>query len=452
MMKTKKYIPILLLGTMLASCEHQEPFLFDSQNNGIYFNESSSGFQRSVNFADQVLNENCTDTTISVSTRVLGHLTETDRKFTIQSDSIEGIALPQFSFPAEMIIPAGEHEINFPVTIKRPAKMDSTYAFRLLLNQIEGESDFGSGITGQNEFNIYVSESYQKPATWQDNIKILGEWSIDKQIFLCRVAGNANLEEALNQQATTPKNLSVMAVDSIRKFYANNPGKTLSFNMPFYYKASAYDDYTPYSMPTYWGEEQIKWVGPYNPYIFAAISDEAQINTANEYELWNNIDQSRGNSYNKRAVETMLAIYNSASVNKPELAVTERFGIPIIEGVTYSFQNCIPSSWKNGKDLLAPYYGEYKNPMFAEGREKYTFMLNALYQAKKDSDPKFCLYLMFPVIQKTQDGKITYILTDEAFKDTEYATAVDALRDFNRIFREADVNNKYGFPIVENIQ
>ena len=79
-------------------------------------------------------------------------------------------------------------------------------------------------------------------------------------------------------------------------------------------------------------------------------------------------------------------------------------------------------------------------------------MLNALYQAKKDSDPNFCLYLMFPIIQKVQDGEISYILTDEAFKDTEYATAKDALRDFNRIFREADVNNKYGFPIVENIQ
>lgn len=132
-MKTKKYIPILLLGTMLASCEHQEPFLFDTQNNGIYFNESAAGFQRSVNFADQVLNENCTDTTITVSIRVLGHLTETDRIFTIQSDTLEGVGMPQFTFPEKAIIPAGAHEINFPVTIKRPAVMDSTFAFSLFL-------------------------------------------------------------------------------------------------------------------------------------------------------------------------------------------------------------------------------------------------------------------------------------------------------------------------------
>lgn len=451
-MKTKKYIPILLLGAAMVSCEHQEPPLFDSQNNGIYFNESSSGFQRSVNFADLVLNENCTDTTISVSIRVLGHLTETDRTFTIQTDSVEGMALPEFSLPEKMIIPAGAHEISFPVTIKRPAVMDSTFAFRLLLNQEDGNSDFGNGISGHNEFKIYVEESYQKPATWQYNSKYLGDWSVDKQIFLCRIAGNANLEEALNQQATTPKNLSVMAVDSIRNFYASHPGETLSFSMPFYYKTSAYDDYTPYSMPSYWGEEQTKWVGPYNAYIFAAVSDEAQINTANEYELWQNIDQVRGNSYNKRAVETMLSIYNIASVNKPEIPVNERFGVPIIEGVAYSFQNCIPSSWNKGKDLLEPYYGSYQNPMFAQGRKKYTFMLNALYQAKKDSDPNFCLYLMFPIVQKTQNGEITYVLSDEAFKGTEYATAEEALRDFNRIFREADINNEFGFPSEENVQ
>ena len=76
-------------------------------------------------------------------------------------------------------------------------------------------------------------------------------------------------------------------------------------------------------------------------------------------------------------------------------------------------------------------------------------MLNALYQAKKDSDPNFCLYLMFPIIQNAQG---TYILSDEAFEGTEYATATEALRDFNRIFREADVNNEYGFPAGDEIE
>lgn len=450
-MKFKRYIPILLLGVGLTACEHQEPFLFDAQNNGIYFNEASSGFQRFVNFSERVLDENCTDTTILVSIQVLGHLTDTERIFTMRTDSIEGVACPEFTLSEKLVIPAGAHEINFPVTIKRPAIMDSTYAFSLFLDQNPEESDFGEGIAGRTEFTVIVTESYQKPATWQYNTKYLGDWSVEKQIFLCRVAGNANLEAALNEQATTPKNLSVMAVDSIRNFYAAHLGETLPFNMPFYYKASAYDDLVPYDRPPYWSEEQDKWVGPYNPYIFAAVSDEAGIHTANEYDMWCNIDQSRGYSYNKRAVETMLSIYNIASVNKPEMPVTERFGIPIIEGVAYAYQNCIPSSWNRGKDLLEPYYGTYQNPMLSKGREKYTFMLNALYQAKKDVDPNFCLYLMFPIVQKTQNGEITYVLSDEAFKGTEYATAKEALRDFNRIFREADVNNKFGFPNAENL-
>lgn len=451
-MKTKRYIPILLLGVGLTGCEHQEPFLFGEENNGIYFNEASSGFQRHVNFAEQVLNENCTDTTIFVSIRVLGHLAETDRTFAIQSDTIEGMAYPEITLSEKKLIPAGAHEIDFPITIKRPAIMDSTYAFRLSLKQEGKNSDFGEGVTGQTQFDVYVTESYQQPATWQYNTKYLGEWSVDKQIFLCRVAGNANLEAALNEQATTPKNLSVMSVDSIRKYYAIHPEATLPFSMPFYYKASAYDDLVPYPKPAYWGEEQNKWVGPYNPYIFAAISDEAQINTANEYDMWGNIDQTRGNSYNKRAVETMLSIYNLASTNKPELPVTERFSIPIIEGIAYAYQNCIPSSWSRGNELLKPYYGAYQNPMMPNGRKKYTFMLNTLYQAKKNTDPGFCLYLMFPVVQKTLNGKITYALSDEAFKGTEYATAKEALRDFNRIFREADVNNEYGFPVVEGME
>lgn len=450
-MKTKKYIPILLLGATLSSCEHQEPFLFDAQNNGIYFNEASAGYQRSVNFAEQVLNESCTDTTIQVNLLVLGHLSDKDRTFTLQIDTIEGMAMPQVVLPEEMIVPAGAHEIGLPITIMRPEKMDSTYAFRLFLNQDPTLSDFGSGVEGHNQFDVYVTESYQKPTTWQYNVKYLGDWSIEKQMFLCRVAGNANLENALNQQATNPKNLSVMAVDSIRNFYAAHPNDTLSYNMPFYYKASAYDDLVPYKIPSYWSVEQSQWVGEYNAYIFASVCDNAQINTATEKEMWSNIDQVRGKSYNKRAVETMLAVYNTASVNKPEIPVTERIGVPIIEGVTYAFQNCLPSSWSKAKDLLEPYYGTYQNPILPKGQKKYTFMLNALYQAKKDKDPKFCLYLMFPVIQKFQNGETSYALSDEAFKGTEYATAEEALRDFNRIFREADVNNEYDFPVIEDM-
>ena len=81
-MKTKKYIPLLLLSSVFAACEHQEPFLFDAQNNGIYFNEAESGFQKQINFAERVLDENCNDTTIYVKINVLGHLTNNDRTFT----------------------------------------------------------------------------------------------------------------------------------------------------------------------------------------------------------------------------------------------------------------------------------------------------------------------------------------------------------------------------------
>lgn len=439
---------MLLLGAGLTACEHQEPFLFDAQNNGIYFNEVSSGFQKIVNFSERVLDENCTDTTILVSIRVLGHLSDAERTFTMQMDTIEGMTSPEVTFPGQFIIPAGAHEISFPVTIKRPAVMDSTFAFKLLLNQENG-SDFGAGIAGQNEVNVYVTESYQKSEKWQNNSQYFGDWSAEKQIFLCRLAGNANLDEALSNPQTDCSHLSVMAVDSIRNFYATHPGEILPYSIPFYYTSGTYEELVPYTQPSYWGEEQTKWVGPYNAYIFASVNDEAGINTANEQELWNNIDETQGKRYNKRAVETMLAVYNAASTNKPSIPVTERFSIPIMEGVSYSYQNCPPSIWKNAEELLLPYYGDYENPRLPKGRKKFTFMLNALYQAKKDSDPNFCLYLMFPVIQNAQG---TYILSDDAFEGTEYATAKEALRDFNRIFREADVNNEYGFPTGDEIE
>lgn len=448
-MKTKKYIPLLLLSSVFAACEHQEPFLFDAQNNGIYFNEAESGFQKQINFAERVLDENCSDTTIYVKINVLGHLTNNDRTFTLQTDTIAGWAKPQVTIPEKLVIPAGEAGINLPITIQKPALMDSIFGIRFLLTQEEGQSDFGAGIEGRNTFDLYVEESYSKPSTWQYNTEYLGDWSIEKQIFLCRIAGNANLENALNQQETTPKNLSAMAIDSIRNFYKLHPETTLPYNMPFYFKLNAYDDHVAYSCPDYWSDEQFKWVGPYNAYIFAAVCSDNGINTSNEYKIWTNINQEQGQTYNKRAVETMLSVYNTASVNKPETPVTEQFGVPILDNVNYAYQNCIPSSWNKGKNLLEPYYGAYQNPLMPAGRKKYTFMLNALYKAKKETNPNFCLYLMFPVIQKTVNGEISYVLSDEAFKGTEYATAAEALKDFNRIFREADVNNEFGFPIPE---
>lgn len=216
--------------------------------------------------------------------------------------------------------------------------------------------------------------------------------------------------------------------------------------MPFYYKPNAYDDHINYSCPDYWSNNQTNWVGPYNAYIFAAVCNNYGINTSNEYQKWTNINQEQGQSYNKCAVETMLSVYNTAAGDKPETPVTEQFGIPILDNVNYSYYNCLPSSWSKGDKLLEPYYGDYKNPFTPAGQKKYTFMLKALYNAKKVSNPNFCLYLMFPIIEKTIDGKITYLLSDEAFKGTEYKTATEALTDFNKIFREADVNNEFGFP------
>lgn len=448
-MKNKLYIPLILMSTALTSCEHQEPFLFDAANNGIYFNELQSGFMKEINFAERVLDVDCVDTTIQINISVLGHLEDRDRVFTLQTDTIEGWAKPNITFPDEFIIPAGEAGISFPVTIQRPALMDSIFGIRFLLNQEEGKSDFGPGIAGRNTFDLYVEESYTQPTTWQYNTEYLGDWNVDKQIFLCRIAGKANLESALNEQATAPKNLSAMAVDSIRNFYTAHPDEVLPYNMPFYFKSGAYDDHVAYPEPNYWSEEQIQWVGPYNAYIFAAVSSNSGINTSNEYQAWNNISQADGQAYNKRAVETMLGVYNTASVNKPETPVTEQIGVPIIEGVNYAFQNCLPSSWNRGKSLLEPYYGTYQNPLMAAGRKKYTFMLHALYEAKKATNPNFCLYLMFPIVQKTVGGEATYVLSDAAFEGTEYATAEEALRDFNRIFREADTNNEYNFPILE---
>lgn len=448
-MKTKQYISLLVLGASLTACEHQEPFLFDAQNNGIYFNEAESGFIKQINFAERVLDVNCTDTTVFVHINILGHLADIDRTFTLQTDTIEGYAKPQIILPEKLVIPAGEAKIELPITVLRPELMDSTFGIRFDLTQISGESDFGAGIAGRNSFYLLVEESYTKPSTWQYNTEYLGDWNVDKQIFLCRIAGNANLENALNQQATAPKNLSAMAIDSIRNFYRTHPGESLPYNMPFYYKSKAYDDHIAYPCPDYWSNEQIKWAGPYNAYIFASVCKEAGINTANEREIWTNISQQQGEAYNKCAVETMLEIYNTASTNRPETPVTEKFGIPIIAGVNYAYQNCLPTSWNKGKQLLEPYYGTYQNPMMPTGRKKYTFMLNALYNAKKETNPNFCLYLMFPVIQKTISGEIVYELSDEAFKGTEYANATEALKDFNRIFREADVNNEFKFPVPE---
>lgn len=448
-MKTKKYIPLLLLSSLLTACEHQEPFLFDAQNNGIYFNEAESGFQKQINFAERVLDENCTDTTIYIKISVLGHKADNNRTFTLQTDTIDGWVQPQVTLPEKLIIPAGEIGINLPITVQKPALMDSIFGIRLRLTQEEGKSDFGSGIEGRHTFDLYVEDSYQKPATWQYNTEYLGEWNVEKQIFLCRLAGNANLESALNQQETTPKNLSAMAIDSIRNFYKTNPGATLPYNMPFYYKSNAYDEHVAYPCPDYWSNLQTEWVGPYNAYIFAAVCNDNEINTSNENERWTNFNQDQGLAFNKCAVETMLSVYNTASGTKPETPVTEEIGVPILDNVNYTYQNCLPSSWSKGEKLLEPYYGDYKNPLMATGRKKYTFMLKALYNAKKESNPNFCLYLMFPIVQKTIDGKITYILSDEAFKGTEYTTATEALKDFNRIFREADVNNEFEFPIPE---
>ncbi len=440
----KTYLMVLaLLVFALPSCTYDEPELFEASNNGVYFNyDDEAAFTSNLNFATHIVNP-IDSIDIELNIKLLGHLSEHERQVRLVGEAIEGFEMADIdSLPKTIAFAAGEYEKTIKICVRRPANEDSTYATALRLQPVS--SNIGDGLEGKDVYNVYASCIYSEPENWKENevYNFFGEWTKDKHIFLARnIYGDDNYTSYTAGVLGSGYNSTLD--------YMRNNRDSLTYDVPYYYC----DDLSVYkfTQPDYWTSLHDYYLDdfgarPYNAGFTLLQIAQAEGLTTKTDKAYFEGDEDHLIRLNIRAVEIMQDVYDELykTENFSTANYSTRFYVPFFNGFEYNLRE--PYCWSafapEGKALLDTYYGTYS-------REKFAFMINTLLDA---DSPHATLYRMFPISrvwdEKTESYKVNL---DRHYKDesyTSYYTGKEILVSLNQLFREADIDNKYDFPII----
>ncbi len=445
-------IVMAMLGMALASCTHDEPDFFNVSDNSVYFcTTDETGTTSNLNFATHIVHP-IDSIHIELNVKLLGHLTDDERQVLLVSEPIEGYGEAQIdSLPQVIAFGSGEYLKTVKLCVHRPLDEDSTYALSLRLQPISSDIGEGGaegidadGNLAYNAHDVYISCMYSEPEFWKENevYNFFGEWTKDKHILLARsVYGDDNYTNYTAFELGSGYN-------SVLEFMRTHRD-SLNYDIPYYFC----EDLTmfQFSQPDYWTELHDFYLDnfttrPFNAGLtFLQIAKAEGLTTKTDKDYFEG-DETRMRQLNKRAVEIMQDVYDGFYMTENFMTTiyNTRFYVPFVKGVDYDLRE--PYCWSayapEGKALLETYYGTYS-------KEKFAFMINTLLDA---DSPFATLYCMFP-ISRTWDSKTeSYkVNLDSHYKDDSYTSfykGEEILTTLNALFREADTENIYNFPII----
>ena len=438
-MKNINYIiGLFLLSLVLVACKDREPFLYDEDSNGAYFDyEYENEFEKRVDFGDYIIGE--PDTVIvTLKVKLLGYLMDEARTLAVKTKDIEGYEPADVTI-GKVVFANKEYEKQIEVKVKRPQVEDVTYAVCIYL---DGSGDIGTGIVGKNEVNLFVTESYVMPDTWSDIELYQGAWSKEKQKFLVRLTADNEYYSKLFDITGIPDNKANIALNSsaVNALLANETEVNAALEFPIMKET----DEPAYTEPYFWAEYEdvlgffrsnkfcrfIGMLGGATTNNVAALfaSEEARAKMEEEAE-----------NFHKDDVYYMLNRYYDYA--KQGLPISEYRNLCWVEiKNTGNYKMRIPYWWEDPDNLgtaeiVKKYFGEYD-------AEKYQFMLKQVM--KKDGAENFVAASIFPFVYDKENG--TYVWDNSEFGKNKLA-GEQRLKECYKIVKAAnDRLSKFDIP------
>lgn len=438
-MKNINYIiGLFLLSLVLVACKDSEPFLYDEDSNGAYFDyEYENEFEKRVDFGDYIIGE--PDTVIvTLKVKLLGYLMDEARTLAVKTKDIEGYEPADVTI-GKVVFANKEYEKQIEVKVKRPQVEDVTYAVCIYL---DGSGDIGTGIVGKNEVNLFVKESYVMPDTWSDIELYQGAWSKEKQKFLVRLTADNEYYSKLFDITGIPDNKANIALNSsaVNALLANETEVNAALEFPIMKET----DEPAYTEPYFWAEYEdvlgffrsnkfcrfIGMLGGATTNNVAALfaSEEARAKMEEEAE-----------NFHKDDVYYMLNRYYDYA--KQGLPISEYRNLCWVEiKNTGNYKMRIPYWWEDPDNLgtaeiVKKYFGEYD-------AEKYQFMLKQVM--KKDGAENFVAASIFPFVYDKENG--TYVWDNSEFGKNKLA-GEQRLKECYKIVKAAnDRLSKFDIP------
>lgn len=438
-MKNINYIiGLFLLSLLLVACKDSEPFLYDEDSNGAYFDyEYENEFEKRVDFGDYIIGE--PDTVIvTLKVKLLGYLMDEARTLAVKTKDIEGYEPADVTI-GKVVFANKEYEKQIEVKVKRPQVEDVTYAVCIYL---DGSGDIGTGVVGKNEINLFVTESYVMPDTWSDIELYQGAWSKEKQKFLVRLTADNEYYSKLFDITGIPDNKANIALNSsaVNALLANETEVNAALEFPIMKET----DEPAYTEPYFWAEYEdvlgffrsnkfcrfVGMLGGATTNNVAALfaSEEARAKMEEEAE-----------NFHKDDVYYMLNRYYDYA--KQGLPISEYRNLCWVEiKNTGNYKMRIPYWWEDPDNLgtaeiVKKYFGEYD-------AEKYQFMLKQVM--KKDGAENFVAASIFPFVYDKENG--TYVWDDSEFGKNKLA-GEQRLKECYKIVKAAnDRLSKFDIP------
>lgn len=438
-MKNINYIiGLFLLSLVLVACKDSEPFLYDEDSNGAYFDyEYENEFEKRVDFGDYIIGE--PDTVIvTLKVKLLGYLMDEARTLAVKTKDIEGYEPADVTI-GKVVFANKEYEKQIEVKVKRPQVEDVTYAVCIYL---DGSGDIGTGVVGKNEINLFVTESYVMPDTWSDIELYQGAWSKEKQKFLVRLTADNEYYSKLFDITGIPDNKANITLNSsaVNALLANETEVNAALEFPIMKET----DEPAYTEPYFWAEYEdvlgffrsnkfcrfIGMLGGATTNNVAALfaSEEARAKMEEEAE-----------NFHKDDVYYMLNRYYDYA--KQGLPISEYRNLCWVEiKNTGNYKMRIPYWWEDPDNLgtaeiVKKYFGEYD-------AEKYQFMLKQVM--KKDGAENFVAASIFPFVYDKENG--TYVWDDSEFGKNKLA-GEQRLKECYKIVKAAnDRLSKFDIP------
>ena len=432
MKKSIHYI-IGLLGLMvtMTACEGREPDLFDEDSNGAYFDYNyANEFEHTLNFSDYIVG-NPDTATITLKVKLLGYLMDEARTLAVKTKTIEGYEPADVAID-EVVFANKEYEKQIEVKVKRPELEDVTYAICIYL---DGSGDIGSGIEGKNEINLYVKESYEKPAVWYSHMDTyLGAWSKEKHIFLAQHTGDnffyTNLFDD-NMQMHVFDSIFALNVSAVNALLSSDTGEGIVVDLPILKES----DRPAYSEPYFWSEYE-PVLGMFRANKFCRFVNMLGGSTTRDIvELFASDAASQkmeeeADQFHKDDVRYMLDEYYSyALMGYPISEYRNLCWVELKNTVNYDVR--IPYWWEDANglgtgEIVKKYFGEYS-------ADKYQFMLKTVM--KDDGAENFITESVLPFVYDKENNTYAW---DSSLFGTKQLAGEERLKECYRLIKAAN--------------
>mgnify|MGYP003301136687 CR=1 FL=1 len=447
MKKSIDYIVWLLCLTIaFTACEESEPDFFDESANGAYFDyDYAADFDKTLNFSDHIVG-NPDSVTIALKVKLLGYITDESRTLSVKTKNIEGFEPAEITID-NVVFTEKEYEKEIEVKVKRPETEGIIYGVCIYL---DGSGDLGIGINGKNEINLYVTESYEKPAVWFSHMDTyLGDWSREKHIFLATHTGNNRFYENLydsNMGMHVFDSILALNVSAVNALLANEPEEPITIDLPII----AETDYPNYTIPYFWSEYE-EYLGIFRPNKFCRFTTMlGGSNTRDIASLYSSEDAKQrmideAADFHKNDVYDMLnTYYDYAKSEYPISEYKNLFWVEMKNSVNYRMR--IPFWWEDPDGLgtaaiAKKYFGDYKD-------DKYQFMLKTMM--KDDGAENFIAASILPFIYDKENNTYRW---DESIFGKKGLSGEERLKECYRVIKAANdkrpASRRYDIPDVE---